>query len=163
MDPSTVALLGDRKRYRVDVDASQAAASASASSRGHPKDRKEAAGAAPTQTIASSPNNASYTIRIVHELTGCVGRTIPVATLVARHDAVGDPEHEATTTDCPKMGEGSSSTAKKRRLLLVASPIATTCGGSGRPFASPFRVGSHKKTTPSTNPDLCRSDAGRLV
>jgi hypothetical protein len=156
MDPSTVALLGDRKRYRVDVDAKKAAASTSG--RGRPKDtdRKEAAGVAPTRTIASSPKNASYTIRIVHELTGCVGRTIPVATLVARQDVAGDPEHQATTTtaDCPRACGGSSSTA--------TSPVATTAGSGGRPFPSPFQVGS-RKTHLSTNPDLCRSDAGRLV
>jgi hypothetical protein len=103
-----------------------------------------------------STHNASYTIRVVHELTGCVGSTIPVATLVARHDIEADPIHDAKKD---RRGAGGSSSVKKRRRLTLASPT-TTVGGV--PIVNAFRGGSQKSPQPNSA-DLRRSDAGRLV
>jgi hypothetical protein len=94
MDPATVALLGDRKRYRVDVDDSTTSNES----------------AAPMAVPPSS--SSSYSIRIVHELTGRVGTTIPVATLVAKATS---PSHQL---DNDENDDGSAQPSEKRRKVM---------------------------------------------
>jgi hypothetical protein len=92
MDPATVGLLGDRKRYRVDVGVDDTTAN--------------------DESAAPLAVSSSYSIRIVHELTGRVGTTIPVATLVAKATS---PSHQLDRDD---NDDASDEPSEKRRKVM---------------------------------------------
>jgi hypothetical protein len=179
IDPATVALLGDRKRYRVDVDVDDSANEQSADD-----SRKETSAA----SMHVPPSSSSYSIRIVHELTGRVGTTIPVATLVAKATS---PSHQLDRDDKEDACEEPS---EKRRKVMPpppfmgddfapedppgSCPLHTALSGvcsavkkakgavlllsPPRPVAA-ARTKTTAPTPATTEPELHRSERGRLV